>query len=39
MRFYKTNGTGINNDTHGKLGPQDNDSQIIVTDDKKDFMR
>lgn len=35
MRFYKTNGTGINNDTHGKLGPQDNDSQIIVTDDKK----
>lgn len=35
MRFYKTNGTGINNDTHGKLGPQDNDSQIIVTSDKK----
>lgn len=35
IRFYKTNGTGINNDTHGKLGPQDNDSQIIVTNDKK----
>lgn len=35
MRFYKTNGTGINNDTHGKLGPQDNDSQIIITGDKK----
>lgn len=33
--FYKTDGTGINNDTHGKLGPQDNDSQIIVTEDKK----
>ncbi|AMB85482.1 hypothetical protein AWM79_09290 [Pseudomonas agarici] len=35
MRFYKTNGTGINNNTHGKLGPQDNDSQIIITGDKK----
>lgn len=39
IRFYKTNGTGINNNTHGKLGPQDNDSQIIVTNDKKDFMQ
>ena len=35
IRFYKTNGTGINNNTHGKLGPQDNDSQIIVTNDKR----
>ncbi|WP_417663416.1 beta-propeller fold lactonase family protein [Pseudomonas sp.] len=35
IRFYKTDGTGINNDTYGKLGPQDNDSQIIVTNDKK----
>ncbi|MEB6587990.1 MULTISPECIES: lactonase family protein [Pseudomonas] len=35
VKFYKTNGTGINNDTHGKLGPQDNDSQIIISGNRK----
>ena len=27
--FY-TGGTGINNDTHGKLGPHDNDTPLII---------
>lgn len=30
--FY-TGGTGINNDTHGKLGPNDNDTPIVVSAD------
>jgi len=30
--FY-TGGTGINNDTHGKLGPHDNDTPVIVSRD------
>ena len=30
--FY-TGGTGINNDTHGKLGPHDNDTPLIVSPD------
>ena len=32
--FY-TGGTGINNDTHGKLGPHDNDTPLIVSQDGK----
>ena len=32
--FY-TAGTGINNDTHGKLGPQDNDTPIVCSQDGK----
>lgn len=32
--FY-TNGTGINNDTNGKLGPNDNDTPLIISEDKK----
>ncbi len=28
--FY-TGGTGINNDTHGKLGPHDNDTPLIIS--------
>lgn len=32
--FY-TGGTGINNDTHGKLGPHDNDTPLIVSPDGK----
>lgn len=32
--FY-TGGTGINNDTHGKLGPHDNDTPIIISPDGK----
>ncbi len=32
--FY-TRGTGINNDTHGKLGPHDNDTPLIVSQDGK----
>ncbi len=30
--FY-TGGTGINNDTHGKLGPHDNDTPLIISPD------
>ncbi len=30
--FY-TGGTGINNDTHGKLGPHDNDTPLIISRD------
>lgn len=30
--FY-TGGTGINNDTHGKLGPHDNDTPLIISQD------
>lgn len=30
--FY-TAGTGMNNDTHGKLGPNDNDTPVIVSAD------
>lgn len=32
--FY-TGGTGINNDTHGKLGPNDNDTPLVISDDGK----
>lgn len=32
--FY-TGGTGINNDTHGKLGPHDNDTPLIISPDGK----
>lgn len=32
--FY-TGGTGINNDTHGKLGPHDNDTPVIASPDGK----
>ena len=32
--FY-TGGTGINNDTHGKLGPHNNDTPLIVSPDGK----
>lgn len=32
--FY-TAGTGINNNTHGKLGPNDNDTPLIVSPDGK----
>lgn len=35
--FY-TGGTGMNNDTHGKLGPHDNDTPVIVTDDGKHLL-
>jgi 6-phosphogluconolactonase (cycloisomerase 2 family) len=35
--FY-TGGTGMNNDTHGKLGPNDNDTPVIVTDDGKHLL-
>lgn len=27
---FLTNGTGINNDTNGKLGPNDNDTPIVI---------
>lgn len=30
--FY-TGGTGINNDTHGKLGPNDNDTPLVISAD------
>ena len=30
--FY-TNGTGMNNNTHAKLGPHDNDTPLIISDD------
>ena len=32
--FY-TEGTGIDNDTHGKLGPNDNDTPLIISPDCK----
>jgi 6-phosphogluconolactonase (cycloisomerase 2 family) len=32
---FLTRGTGINNSTNGKLGPNDNDSPIVVSADKK----
>lgn len=32
--FY-TAGTGINNDTHAKLGPQDNDTPLIIDKEKR----
>lgn len=32
---FTTRGTGIDNDTNGKLGPNDNDSPMAVTADKK----
>lgn len=30
--FY-TGGTGMNNDTHGKLGPHDNDTPLVISED------
>lgn len=30
---FFTGGTGINNDTHGKLGPHDNDTPLVVSED------
>jgi 6-phosphogluconolactonase (cycloisomerase 2 family) len=30
---FFTGGTGINNDTHGKLGPNDNDTPLVVSAD------
>src|SRR5688572_16546598 len=32
--FY-TGGTGMNNDTHGKLGPNDNDTPLVISQDGK----
>lgn len=32
---FMTRGTGVNNDTNGKLGPNDNDSPMAVSADKK----
>lgn len=32
---FPTRGTGINNSTNGKLGPNDNDTPIIVSPDKR----
>lgn len=32
--FY-TGGTGINNDTHGKLGPHDNDTPLVISQDAR----
>lgn len=32
---FFTGGTGINNDTHGKLGPNDNDTPLIISDEGK----
>lgn len=32
---FMTRGTGVNNDTNGKLGPNDNDSPIVVSADNK----
>jgi 6-phosphogluconolactonase (cycloisomerase 2 family) len=32
--FY-TGGTGMNNDTHGKLGPHDNDSPLVISQNGK----
>ncbi|MCA9055831.1 MAG: hypothetical protein KDA75_18480, partial [Planctomycetaceae bacterium] len=30
---FFTGGTGINNDTHGKLGPNDNDTPLVISAD------
>ena len=30
---YMTGGTGVDNDTNAKLGPNDNDSPVIISDD------
>ncbi len=35
--FY-TGGTGMNNNTYGKLGPHDNDTPVIITDDGKHLL-
>ena len=32
---FLTGGTGINNDTHGKLGPDDNDTPLALSEDGK----
>ena len=32
---FMTGGTGVNNSTNGKLGPNDNDTPIVVSADKK----
>jgi 6-phosphogluconolactonase (cycloisomerase 2 family) len=32
---FLTGGTGMNNNTHGKLGPQDNDTPIVLSTDGK----
>lgn len=32
---FLTGGTGMNNDTHGKLGPHDNDTPIALSTDEK----
>lgn len=32
---FMTRGTGVNNDTNGKLGPNDNDSPMAISADKK----
>lgn len=32
---FLTGGTGMNNNTHGKVGPHDNDSPVIVSPDNK----
>ncbi|WP_459556746.1 lactonase family protein [Lacunimicrobium album] len=32
---YYTAGTGVNNDTHGKLGPHDNDTPLVVSQNGK----
>src|SRR5512147_718420 len=32
---FRTGGTGMNNNTHGKLGPQDNDTPIVPSADGK----
>ena len=32
---FFTGGTGVNNDTHGKLGPNDNDTPLVVSEDGK----
>lgn len=30
---FGTGGTGMNNDTHGKLGPHDNDTPLVISED------
>ena len=30
---FLSGGTGMNNNTHGKLGPQDNDTPIVMSTD------
>ncbi len=32
---FFTAGTGVNNDTHGKLGPNDNDTPLVISEDGK----